>query len=399
MKILACNVGSTSLKFKLYLMPELKILSEGRIERVGSANNATYRYGNQGRQINYKKEKQSIPDYTTGIRMFLDSLVSKEEGALESISEIEAVCFKTVLSKGFYGVHLLTDEVMKGMQDYMGIAGSHNGPYINAIRQFEKILPQAKMVGVFETSFHRTIPLERTLYGIPYEWYEKYGIRKMGYHGASHGFMAERIGKLYGSKHKLISCHLGGSSSICAILNGKSVNNSFGISLQTGVMHATRTGDADPFLVPFLLSEGMAIDEIKLGLTKKGGLLGISGVSEDLRDIEQAADEGNQRAKLAIDVYCSHIIHYIGAFYADLGGLDFLTFTGGIGENSHVVRQKVCNALGHMGITLDNEKNKITGAERVISADGSAVKVCVIPTNEEQNITQQTYNYLTTGSV
>ena len=394
MKILACNAGSSSLKFKLYLMPELALLAEGRIERVGSSSDAIFRYGNPQRQLYYTKEKQSIPDYTTGINAFLTSLVSDKEGAIGSITEIEAVCFKTVLAKGFYGIHFLTDDVMQGMQDYMGIAGSHNGPYINAIRQFKNLLPQAKMVGVFETAFHQTIPLERTLYGIPYEWYEKYGIRKMGYHGASHGFIAGRIGELYGPENKVISCHLGGSSSICAVLNGESVDTSFGISLHSGLIHGTRTGDADAFLVPFLLEQGMSIDEIKFNLTKKAGILGISGVSDDLRYVEQAAAEGKERAILALDVYCSGIVHYIGAFYADLGGLDFLTFTGGIGEKSPIVREKVCRNLRHMGVILDKEKNEITKDERIISTDSSPVKVWVIPANEELFIVQKTYAFL-----
>jgi acetate kinase len=249
------------------------------------------------------------------------------------------------------------------------------------------------MVGVFETAFHQTIPLERLLYGIPYDWYKTYGIRRMGYHGASHGFISSRVKQLSGEKYRLISCHLGGSNSVCAIQDGKSVDTSFGISLHTGVMHAARAGDVDTGLISFLLGRGHSLEEIVKGLTKQGGLLGISGVSEDLRYVIKAANDGNERAQLAIDVYCSNIIHYIGAFYADLGGLDYLTFTGGIGENSSLIRRKVCTALGHLGIKLDEERNEGTG-ETIISTLDSPIKVMIIPTNEELEITQRTWEFV-----
>ncbi|MCL2320012.1 MAG: acetate kinase, partial [Treponema sp.] len=311
MKILACNAGSTSLKFKLFNMPGDNLLAEGRIERVGSRDDAIFRYLNPQKDVSVRKEKQPVPDYTSGIKMFLEYLTGTS-GAIAHISEIEAVCFKTVLAKGFYNVHYLTGEVMHGMQEYMDIAGSHNGPYISAINEFKALLPGTPMVGVFETAFHQTIPLERQLYGIPYEWYTQYGIRRMGYHGASHGYVSSQIRSLCGNHFRLISCHLGGSGSICAVLDGKSVDNSFGFSLHTGIMHAARVGDVDTSLFPFLMNRGLTPEEIMKGLTKQGGVLGISGISEDMRYVEQAAVEGNKRALLAIDVYCSHLIHYIG---------------------------------------------------------------------------------------
>lgn len=396
MNVLACNVGSTSLKFKLFVMPECEVIAEGRIERVGSADDAIFRYANPANNISYKKERQSIPSYTEGIRMFLAALTSPNEGVVADIAAIEAVVFKTVLAKGFYGVHTLTDAVMDGMREYMDIASSHNGPYIEAINRFKEVLPQAKMVGSFETGFHQTIPLERTLYGIPYDWYERFGICKMGYHGASHGFIAGRIGELLGDKKRLISCHLGGSNSICAILDGKSVDTSFGISLHTGVLHATRAGDVDTYLVPFLLGRGLTLDEIDKGLTKRGGLLGISGISEDMRYIEQAMREGSERANLAINTYCSSIVRYIGAFYAELGGLDAIVFTGGIGENSALVRQRVCEPLRHMGVIIDTEKNesKDKEIEMDISAAGAAAKTFVVAANEELEIARRCFTLL-----
>ena len=395
MLILACNPGTTSLKFRLYNMPEKILLSEGRIERVGSKDDAIFRYNNPNKNISIRKEGQNIPDYTAGIKIFLNALLDEKDGAITKIEDIEIVCYKTVLAKGFYNIHILDDEVMAGLEECMDWAASHNGPYINCINQFKKLLPDVTMVGVFETGFHQTIPRERTLYGIPYEWTEKHGIRRMGYHGASHGYIAGRIGELFGKKHRLISCHLGGSGSICAIHDGRSVNTSFGISLHTGVMHAARVGDVDTYIFPYLLGKGYSQEEIIKGLTKQGGLLGISGVSDDLRYIEDAAAKGNERAALAIDVYCSHIIHYIGAFYASLGGLDCIAFTGGIGENSSLVRSKVCSSLAHMGILLDDEK-KFGGIpeEMCVSAKDSPVQVWVIPTNEELHIAEQAMTFL-----
>ena len=210
--------------------------------------------------------------------MFLDSLLDPETGVLKNLGELKRVGFKTVLSKGYYGIHELTPEVLKGMEDYLVVAPAHNIPYLEAIRQFQALTPQAMLVGAFETAFHTTIPLERKLYGIPYEWYEKYGIERLGYHGASHSYVADTLANKYGSTGKAISCHLGGSGSLCAIDDGKSVDTSFGLSLQTGLIQSNRNGDMDPFIIPFLLKEGMPLDEVLEGLSKKGGLLGISGV-------------------------------------------------------------------------------------------------------------------------
>ena len=291
-----------------------------------------------------------------GIALFLEKLTGDETGVIKGVEEISAIGFKTVLSRGYYGVHELTDEVMENMREYLYIAPVHNAAYIEAIGQFRAVLPDVPMIGVFETAFHREIPLERALYSIPYEWYEKYGIRKMGYHGASHGYIAQQAAKL-GKAERVISCHLGGSCSICAILDGKSVDNSFGFSLQTGVMHANRAGDIDPYIVPFLMSKGMELDDILHGLSKNGGLLGVSGVSNDLREVSAAAADGNARAELAINMFVCSIVRFIGAYYAELGGLDQLIFTGGIGENSDLVRSRVCTQIRHLGVELDEERS------------------------------------------
>ena len=392
MKLLVCNAGSTSLKFKLFEMPKERVLAEGKVERVGT-DRAIYHFSKPS-GFRIFREHLSIPTYTEGIQTFLNDLLDREHGELSDLAELERVGFKTVLSKGHYGIHELTPEVLQGMEDYMVVAPAHNRPYLEAIRQFQKLTPDAMLVGAFETAFHQTIPLERKIYGIPYEWYEKYGIERLGYHGASHSYVAETLTELYGSTGKAISCHLGGSGSLCAIDDGRSVDTSFGISLQVGIIQSNRCGDIDPFIVPFLQKEGMSLDEVLEGLTKRGGLLGISGVSNDLRDVEEAAHAGNKRAQLAIDVFCNGIVRYIGSYFAELGGLDHLVFTAGIGEHGATIREKVCRQLEHMGILIDPEKNRNCPAgNAVISREDSPVKIHVIPANEELGVARKTYAY------
>ncbi len=391
MNILVCNVGSTSLKFKLYDMPSESVRVQAYVERVGSADNGIYTYTNHEKNYSAKQENVAVPTYTEGIEIFLNDMLNKDHGCLEDIAEIEAIGFKTVLSKGYYGVHRLTEEVIQGMEDYMTVAPAHNGPYLEAIRVFQKILPGVELVGSFETGFHQTIPLEYRLYSVPYEWYEKYGVQRMGYHGASHGYIASTLMEQEGAADKVISCHLGGSCSICAIDGGKSVNNSFGFSLQAGVFHNSRIGDIDPYIIPFMMKQGMTIDEITHDLEKNSGLLGISGVSNDLRIVQEAADAGNERASLAVRMFENSIVSYIGSYTAQLGGLKTLVFTGGIGENSASLRANVCKKLEYLGVKISDERNNSSEKDKVISADDSAVKVFVIPANEELGIARNVY--------
>jgi len=393
MLILVCNAGSTSLKYKLFDMPDEQILVEGKVERVGRTD-AVFTYTNHVKGITEKRECISVPDYSAGIQLFLTFLLDARSGALNRIEALEAVGFKTVLAKGYYGVHTLTEEVIRGMEAYINVAPAHNPPYIQAIKEFKALLPDVPMIGCFETAFHTTIPLERKLYALPYEWYETYGIQRYGYHGASHGYIAGEIRKRAGEQFRLISCHMGGSGSVCAIRDGKSVDTSFGFSLQTGIPHANRCGDLDACIIPFLLDQGLGMEEILQGINKKGGLLGLSGVSNDLREIQTAAEQGNERAKLTIDVYSSAVVKYIGAFYAELGGLDYLVFTGGIGEKSSIVREKICGQLPHLGIRFDREKNAAVHGECEISLPDSPVKVLVLPTNEEVGIARTIYERL-----
>lgn len=390
MKILVSNVGSTSLKFKLFDMPGERVLCEAKVERVGSLDGAIYQYRVPDGGYSRREEGLRVPDYSTGIAMFVADMTGAGHGVLASASEIGAVGFKTVLARGFYEVHELDEAVLGGMRDCLFVAPAHNGPYLEAIGQFRDIMPQARLVGVFETAFHATIPLERRLYSVPYEWYERYGLMRMGYHGASHSYVAREA-----AADRLISCHLGGSCSVCAIKGGKSVDCSFGFSLQTGIPHANRCGDTDPYLVPYLMNEGLSLEEVLDGMSKRGGLLGVSGVSNDLRAVQEAADSGNRRAELAIDMFAASIVRYIGAYYAELGGLDKLAFTGGIGENSARVRSKVCSMLGHLGVVLDEEANASCHGRGRISAAGSPVAVEVIAANEELGVARSTLAYIT----
>ena len=385
MLILVCNVGSTSLKYKLFDMPSPDILAEGKVERVGRMD-AIFTYKNNKNGFSVRLDNISIPDYAAGINVFLNYLLGDASGVVDDIGQLDAIGFKTVVSKGYYGIHELTDDVIKAMEEYISVAPAHNPPYIEAIKVFRSILPERLMVGCFETAFHTTIPLSRRIYALPYTWYEQYGICRLGYHGASHGYISRRIKERAGEQFRLISCHLGGSGSICAIENGKSVDTSFGFSLQTGIPHANRSGDMDAYIIPYLLNQGLTMEEITRGIDKNGGLLGISGISNDLRDIEDAAGKGNERAILAIDAYCDAIIRYIGAFYAELGGMDHLVFTGGIGENSALIREKVCSRLACLGVEFDSAANRNANGECMISTPDSPVTVLVLPTNEEIGI-------------
>ena len=391
MKVLVCNVGSTSLKFKLYDMPEARVLARSGVERVGSDHDAVFRYENCLTGAKTAFEKADIPNYESGIRLFLDYLTGAETGVISDVTEIARVGYKATLSKGHFGIHELDTEVLQGMEDWLSLAPLHNRAYLDAIAVMRTFLPEARFIGCFETAFHREIPLERKIYGVPYEWYEKYGVQRLGYHGASHGYIADVLNGR-GKDYKAISCHLGGSCSVCAIENGRSVDTSFGMSLESGLIHANRVGDMDTSMSYFLRSEGLSDEEILQGLQKKGGLLGISGVSNDLRYVIEAAQNGNSRAQLAVDVFVTGIVHYIGAFAMDLGRLDYLVFTAGIGEHSSYVRERVCAKLGLLGVKLDAEKNGRDEPE--ISAGDSAVKVLVIPTDEELGIARRTYEYL-----
>lgn len=398
MKILVSNAGSTSLKFKLFDMRDERPLCDARVERIGSRDSAIFSYTNLCTGEKMKLDGLCVPEYTDGVNLFLKELTGEKLGVLKDIREVEAVGFKTVIAQKYLGDHELTDEVMASLEHGARIAPAHNLPYIETINIFKRLLPSARLIGAFETDFHKTVPFERQIYSVPYAWYEKYGIRRYGYHGASHGYVAETIARLTGgAARRVISCHLGGSGSLCAILDGKSVDSTCGFSLQSGLPHASRAGDIDPYIFPFLLGEGLDAQQITQGITKNGGLLGVSGVSADMRDLQEAIEAGNERARLAVEMYLHAIVSGAGALYAVLGGLDALVFTGGIGENSQMVRSRVCNALSHLGIELDAQKNASGEGDRRITRDISPASAWVIPANEELNVARRAYALIQRG--
>ncbi len=375
MKILVCNPGSTSLKFRLSEEPEGKVFAGGKIGRVGT-DRAEYAF-TAGKETS--SGVKPIPDYVAGIRLFLDFIGGAEQA--------DAVAFKTVLARGVSGVTEITDKVTDAMRAYLAAAPVHNTAYLSAIEAFRVIAPNKKLIGCFETAFHETIPPERYLYSVPYEWYEQYGIRRMGFHGASH----EGVAMAAKGYKRVISCHLGGSGSICAIEDGKSVDTSFGFSLQAGLPHIDRCGDIDPYIEHFLLSEGMSEEEFMRGIEHNGGLKGISGLSGDMRDLREAASGGHERAKLAIGVYTTQIVRYIGAFAAEMGGVDALAFTGGIGENDHETRAEVCGHLSFLGIRLNETANR-ESLPRIEEA--GSVPVFVVKADEEATVAAKAWKFL-----
>ena len=389
MNLLVCNAGSTSLKFQLFCMPEETVLARGAMERVGDPKGGRVRYwGKKDLDVT-----EVLPDYETGIRLFLKYITDPETGVIDDLSELAAVGFKTVLSKDHYGVHRIDEAVLQGMRDMLTVAPAHNKHYLAAIGTFMKVLPDVPMVGVFETAFHQTMKPEAFVYSAPYEWYEKYGVRRFGYHGASHSYVADNLNEQLGEKYKAVSCHLGGSCSLCAIVDGKSVDTSFGLSLQVGLPQSNRSGDLDPFIIRYMAeTTGMSLGEIYETLEKKGGLLGVSGVSGDLRDVELAANEGNVRAKLALDIFCRELVRYIGGYAAVMGGLDAVAFTGGIGENSETVRSYVAEKLSFLGVALSADSPK-TGVRKITSEE-SKLAMFVIPANEELGVARKTYQKL-----
>ena len=384
MKILVANVGSTSFKHKLFDLPGETILAEGGIERIGDAESPV-----QGR-IGEREYQDTlpIPDYPTAIEEIMRRLTASDNAPLGDPAELDAVGFKTVHLRGEPGTHLLTEDILQQMADYNDLAPAHNPPYIDAIRIFRQLYPGLPLVGLFEPAFHSTLPDYAYIYSVPYAWYENHGVRKYGFHGASHRYISERVPQVLDRPVeglRIISCHLGGSSSLCAIADGRSVDTSMGLSAQDGIINSTRNGSIDPFVIPFIMDrEGLSTDEVRRVLTKESGLLGISGISGDMRDLEEAEQAGSDRARLAIEAFCYGVKKQIGAYTAALGGLDALAFAGGIGERGERVRRRICDGLEFLGIHLDPERNASGPPERIVSRTESPVKILLIKTDEER---------------
>jgi len=374
-KILIANPGSTSYKCKLFEMDTEKILFQASIERI-CEKTGSYSYSSENPEKITKEI--AIPDYETAVKMTLDTL-----NDMFPISEIDAVGFKTVLAKDVTGCAFLDAEVLEAMKACLPLAPVHNQVYLTAISIFKKLLKDTPLVGLFETSFHTKIPPEAYLYGIPYEWYEKHSVRKYGFHGASHHYIADKIQELYGAE-KIISCHLGGSSSVCAIHKGVSIDTSMGMSPQSGLLNAKRVGDLDPFALLYLMDqEKLNTDQMREILITRGGVLGISGISGDIREIEQAMIRGVPRAALAFKSFAYAVKRYIGEYLAILNGTDYIVFTGGIGQHSSKMREAILADMENLGVMLDKEKNTANPGEGLISLPSSRVKVAVIQTNEE----------------
>ena len=391
MKILVCNVGSTSLKYRLFdLTTGEETLSEGRMERVGTQTGA-WMHKDAGQEA--VKQTLPIPDYATGIRLMQEALLSK---ALDSMESLDCVVFKVVHAQGVTGVQLLDESVLSAMAAFNTVAPSHNPPYIAAIRQFQQALPGTPMIGSFETGFHATMPPKAYLYSVPISLYKEHAIRRYGFHGASHEYVTTRTSELMGrTDFKLISCHLGGSGSLCAVVNGKSLDTNLGFSLQCGIMHNNRCGDIDPYIPIYLMKDfGYSLAQIETMLNKESGLLGMSGVSNDLRDVELAAETGNEDAQNAVDSYCYQIQKQIGSYAAAMGGVDAISFAGGIGENSALVRRQVLEGLEFMGISLDLNKNETAKPDCELTGTGSRARIFAIATNEEIVVARKAKAYL-----
>ncbi len=390
MKILVANIGSTSFKFRLFEMPTEQELARGGVERIGQARSRCY-FRHAG-QADWDESQQPVANQGQALARCLQWLTSTEPPLLKGPSELAAVGFKAVIAKGLTGVHRVDKKVIEAMEAYAKIAPAHNPPYVKAIKALRRQFPELPLVAAFETGFHETIPPANRSYAVPRAWSQRYGIARLGFHGASHRYIAVRTAELLGRDDaRIISCHLGGSSSVCAIRAGQSVANSFGFSPQSGLPHASRVGDFDPYaLLALQKATGKSTRKLLDEMATEGGLRGISGLSGDLRDIQEAADKGNSDAQLAIDVFINAVRHCVGAYLVELAGAEAIIFTGGIGENSSRIRAGVCRDMGWCGLELDERRNEeVKGHEGLISTDASKIAVWVVPTNEEVVVARQ----------
>lgn len=387
--VLAINAGSSSLKFQLLKMPEETIITKGLVERIGLPD-SVFTIEVDGQKV---KEVTDILDHGVAVKMLLDKLLKFE--IIESYDEIEGIGHRVVHGgEKFNDSVLITDEVIKEIEEVSDLAPLHNPANIVGIRAFQEILPNVPAVAVFDTAFHQTMPEQSFLYSLPYDYYKEFGIRKYGFHGTSHKYVSQRCAELLGrpiEQLRLISCHLGNGASIAAIEGGKSIDTSMGFTPLAGVTMGTRSGNIDPALIPYIMEKtGKTAEEVMNVLNKESGLLGVSGFSSDLRDIEKQAEEGNERAELALEVFAGRIHKYIGSYASKMHGIDAIIFTAGIGENSDVIRERVMKGLEFMGVYWDPALNKVRGKEAFLNYPHSPVKVLIIPTNEEVMIARDT---------
>ncbi len=393
MKVLVINAGSSSLKYQLIDMDTVTVLAKGLCERIG-IDGSNLQHKNLVKGISEKVESK-MESHADAIRMVIDALTDAEYGVIKSMDEIGAVGHRVVHGSEYFADSCVIDgKVMEALKMCIPVAPLHNPPNITGIEACEKIMPGVKQVAVFDTAFHQTMPKKAYMYALPYEYYEKYKIRKFGFHGTSHRFVSAEAAKMLGKPIedlKIITCHLGNGSSVAAVDHGKCVDTSMGFTPLDGVVMGTRTGSMDPAVVTFLMENaGMTAKEVDTLMNKQSGVFGISGISSDFRDLSAAAEDGNDRAQLALDMFTYSVTKLIGAYAAAMGGVDAVVFTAGIGENDGAIRAKVVENLGFMGIKVDPEKNRVRGEAVDVTADGAAVKTLVIPTNEELMIALDT---------
>jgi len=392
MNILVINCGSSSLKYQLINSESEEVLAKGICERIG-IDGGMLTHQPEGRDK--IKTAVDMPDHTIAVKLVIESLTDKDNGVIKSLSEIDAVGHRVVHGgESFSESTLLTEDVMKAVEECNDLAPLHNPANLIGIRSCMKVLPGVPMVGVFDTAFHQTMPPKAYLYGIPYEYYQKYKVRRYGFHGTSHEFVSKRAAQLLGKDSgdfKVIVCHLGNGASISAVCNGKCVDTSMGLTPLEGLIMGTRSGDLDPAILEFISKkENLTISEVTDILNKKSGVLGLSGIASDFRDLGNAASEGNEQAKMTLETYAYRVAKYIGSYAAAMNGVDAIVFTAGVGENNTQVRQMIGDYLGYLGTGVVEEKNSVRGEEAVLSADDAKVTVLVIPTNEELAIARET---------
>ena len=393
MNVLVINCGSSSLKFQLINAETENVLAKGLCERIGIDGRLTYQPAGGEKE----KSDLAMPTHTEAIQFVIDALTNEKTGVVTSIDEIGAVGHRLVHGgEKFASSVVITDEVKKAVEECNDLAPLHNPANLIGVAACEKLMPGTPMVAVFDTAFHQTMPEKAYMYGLPYEYYEKYKVRRYGFHGTSHSFVSKRAAEVMGKSYdevKTIVCHLGNGSSVSAVLNGKCVDTSMGLTPLEGLVMGTRSGDIDPAIMEFIAKkENLDIEGVMEVLNKKSGVFGISGgLSSDFRDLTYAMNAGDKKAKIAMDVFSYRVAKYIGSYAAAMNGVDDIVFTAGIGENDDYVREEVCKYLGYLGVDFDSEVNKgLRGKEAELTKEGSKVKVFVIPTNEELAIARET---------
>lgn len=391
MNVLVINCGSSSLKFQLINAESEEVLAKGICERIGIDGRLTY----QPEGGEKEKSDKPMPTHTEAIQFVIEALTNPDTGVVGSLDEIGAVGHRVVHGgEKFASSVVIDEEVKKAIEECNELAPLHNPANLIGIDACEKLMPGTPMVAVFDTAFHQTMPEKAYMYGLPYEYYEKYKVRRYGFHGTSHDYVSNRAAQLLGKKRedlKVIVCHLGNGASVSAVDHGKCVDTSMGLTPLEGLIMGTRSGDMDPAICDFICQkEGLTSAEMNTVLNKKSGVLGMSGVSSDFRDVEAAANEGNHQAAAALDAFYYRVAKYIGAYTAAMNGVDVVAFTAGVGENNIGGRVEICKYLGYLGTEIDLDKNNVRGEERIISKDGSKVTLMAIPTNEELAIARQT---------